>query len=511
MTALSVCRKHHRFSEDATQCYGYSLHIPIQPFLAIMSDKIIIKGPWGPVQPHHFLRLSRVSYGRFLHTKTKQTTTYINSPLTGAQIEVVYMVETVAGIDTGYVQISIPVASALIGHNYFHAGLEVLRYEIKCLELLVKVLLVSIGMSPDEIHRYMKQVRTLLDEMTWHTETASVAARKACQRRTNDHMRTKRALSPRHDAQVTDAEIFDTKSGIGLFVTLKSDDFFRQYCKGEQIKVRRKKARSENFLSEAMRPKLAGLLERLDRQVRNELLIGEKTLASVGIRHPRDMHPDALEKAMVRVWCSLGFGARRNTQNLSMPNNTAKDTLQRIEAGEDLSKSLPAYRITRDRKAINKAGGPDIAEKRAGMRFNSANLGRQLQYPRRRKLLYERRDLVVSDRTDSAIMKELQQGLEFVTNGVLPDIADPAQETAWHQCWMTFARAEHLNSLLRNSGDTDSLRVHEKPANPTPAQETAPLAVSQEKVPRVGRGVGQVPMYLSGDDDGIDPHVRDLD
>lgn len=214
-----------------------------------MLDKIIINGPWGPAQPHHLQRLVQVTYSRFLQAKAKQTTTYINSPLTGAQMEVVYRVKNVAGTNMGYVQITIPVATALIGHNRFHAGLEVIRLEIKCLELLVKILLVSIGMTPAEIRHYMKMVRPQLLELTWHNQTASVDARKACQNRINDLMRTKRGLSSRHDAVIDDAEINDSKSGVSLKVTFKNGDGYRNYNKAEQIKSRRKKARAENFIS----------------------------------------------------------------------------------------------------------------------------------------------------------------------------------------------------------------------------------------------------------------------
>lgn len=486
-----------------------------------MLDKIIIRSVWGPVLPHHFKRLAQVSYSRFLQAKTKQTTTYINSPLTGAQINVTYIVETIAGVDMGYVEISIPVASALIGHNYFHAGLEVLRYEIQCLELLVKVVLTSIGMKPDEIHRYMKLAKIILAEVTWHTESESVKARKACQRRTNDHMRAMRTLSPRHDVQVADANIMETKSGTSLLVTLKSDDLFRQYCKAEQIKVRRKKARAENFVSEAMRPKLTNLMPQLGQHIRNEQLIGGKTLAMVGITHPREMHPDFLEKAMMRVWGALGFGTRRQGQNPVKLKGLAQDTLRRYMAGENVTKSLPAYRVSRDRQTILDSDGPDIAVRRTGMRFNPANLGRQLQYPRRWKLPVERRDLVVSERTAPAIMVELQQGLDFITDGVLPDIADPAKKADWLQRWMTFVKTERLDNQFGSIGDsTDSWVspeasvLHTQPEAAEHADVPQPLlqpAIGRiRSAHRFGRSISTVTVNLS-DDDGFDPYVASYD
>lgn len=414
-----------------------------------MLDKIIIIGPWGPVQHHHLQRLVKVTYSRFLQAKAKQTTTYINSPLTGAQMEVVYRVKKVAEINVGYVQITIPVASALIGHNRFHAGLEVIRMEIKCVELLVKILLVSIGMTPAEIQHYMKMARPLLLELTWHNQTASVAARKAAQRRTQDLMRTKRDLSSRHDSIVEDAEINDSKSGTSLKVTFKNGSGYRQYNKAEQMKSRRKKARAENFVSDAMRPKLAAVTPDLEMQTRNELLAAEQTLREAGITHPRHINAKTVASVIESMWNSLGFDeANRVPDEIELKSDSARDTLRRFLAGEDVTATLPAYRISRDRKAINAAGGPEIdVRRKKRFRFNPANLGSQQHYKSRWRLRQELLELVVSKHTAPAIMEELEQGLAFVTDAELPGIADSEKRAAWNQRWQRFAREEWLGTL----------------------------------------------------------------
>lgn len=57
---------------------------------------------------------------------------------------------------------------------------------------------------------------------------------------------------------------------------------------------------------------------------------------------------------------------------------------RRFLAGEDVTETLPKYRISRDRKAILDANGPDIdAQKKKRFRFNPANLGSQLHYKNR--------------------------------------------------------------------------------------------------------------------------------
>ena len=132
----------------------------------------------------------------------------------------------------------------------------------------------------------------------------------------------------------------------------------------------------------------------------------------------------------------------------ALKGSTALDTLKRFEAGEDVVETLPEYRVSRDRLAILAAHGPDIADnQRKKLRFKSANLGRQLQYPRRWSLPDEMRNLVVSERTAPAIIEELHQGLAFVMDGVVPKFDDEAQKQAWLGRWMLFAKSEQLASL----------------------------------------------------------------
>lgn len=447
-SGMSVSQKPLVQQLGQTQCWRYSTYTPITPFLAIMLDKIIVIGPWGPAQPHHLQRLAQITYSRFLTAKTKQTTTFINSPLTGAQMELVYSVKNVAGNPMGSVQITIPVATALIGHNRFHAGLEVIRSEIKCVELLVKILLVSIGMTPAELKHYMKMARPLLLELTWHNQTASVDARKAAQRRTQDLMRAKRELSSRHDVEIDDAQVYDSKSGTSLKVSFKNGNGYRQYNKAEQMRSRRNKERADNFVSDAMRPKLGGVTPELEVHTRNELLAAEQTLRAAGITHPSHINAKTVASVMESMWHSLGFDEVNRVPNESMLTDSAKDTLRRFMAGEDVTATLPAYRISRDRQAIKKAGGPEIDVRRTKrFRFNPANLGSQQHYKSRWRLRQELRELVVSECTAPAIKEELKQGLAFVTNGELPDITDADKRTAWEHRWLRFAREEWLGKL----------------------------------------------------------------
>ena len=186
----------------------------------------------------------------------------------------------------------------------------------------------------------------------------------------------------------------------------------------------------------------------LEVQTRNELLAAGQTLREAGITHPRHINAKTAELVIESMWNSLGFDEANRLPDESKLSDNAKDTLRRFLAGEEVTATLPAYRISRDRKAINAAGGPEIdVRRKKRFRFNPANLGSQQHYKSRWRLRQELRELVVSERTAPAIMEELAQGLAFVTDGELPDIADPEKRTAWNQRWQRFAREEWLGTL----------------------------------------------------------------
>lgn len=54
---------------------------------------------------------------------------------------------------------------------------------------------------------------------------------------------------------------------------------------------------------------------------------------------------------------------------------------------------------------------------------------------------------MVSECTAPALMEELAQGLAFVTDGELPEIADPEKRATWNHRWQRFAREEWLGKL----------------------------------------------------------------
>jgi len=192
-----------------------------------MIDTLLVKGPLGPHQTRHGKRLAQMSFGRFSSEKSKPTVTYVNSPLTGAQMEVRYWVEQAGGLWIATASVRIPLASATIGQNYAHAGLADIELEKRCAGQLVKIALTACGFSQDEIDNFIKHTSTDLLELTWHTETNSRNAQRNLMKRTREAFDGLRALSSRHDAFVRDVDFREKNNACGLLVTLKTGDEFR--------------------------------------------------------------------------------------------------------------------------------------------------------------------------------------------------------------------------------------------------------------------------------------------
>lgn len=414
-----------------------------------MLDKLIVVGPWGMPQPAHSLRLTQIDIRRFLHAKAKPTTTYIDSPLTGAQIEIRYTVKNLNGPDIAYVEVEIPVASALVGHNHFHDGPSALWWEILCAGQLVRIALHGIGMTAQEIERYMEQARTTLVEITWHTACESAKARRALQNRGVKYLRARRETTSRHDVHMLDAKIIDSKSGLSSLVYFKSGDEYRQYCKPDQLGAGNRKPRYEKGLPAEIRARLKATHRELDKHARNELLIREKTLEALDTGRPgRLKHQIRVETLVDTVWSMLNFGSRDHAFDPSKAGDAAMATLQRFKAGEDMLAALPPDVGTKHRQEILNAHGPDIALTTFKERFEPANLGYQLSFERRWIVPNEWLDLVVSERTGPGLLAELQAGLAFLQDGEMPDIADAAEAKAWRARWDKFRAAQWLDVVI---------------------------------------------------------------
>lgn len=405
-----------------------------------MIDTFIAKGALGPPQPHHQTCLSKVTYSRFSHAKAKPTTTFILSPITGAQIDVKYWVEHVAGVATAFVEVRIPLASATVGHNYAHAGLDSIRLEVKCAALLTKVTLTVLGFTPDEVACFMGSTVPRQAELTWHTATASRRARLSAQRRTKDHFDAQRLASGRHDVGVADVHYEEGNGNPGVLVELKGGDLFRQYGKAEQVSSRTLKISTQRRMSEEARKYRPMILAEIEDHVRNEVLVGTETLRMFDAEHPGSWTAEKLKAVIDYVWEKAGLAPEQPVGDAEL-SPEVEVTWQRYLAGKDLVKELPPYTFRRHRALIKAAKGDDkdIAIRRKSRAVRPGAVGRQQCYDRRWEPAGELRKTVLCEETAPAIIEELQWGLAFLETGKVPD----SDGSRWQAArWIAFVARE---------------------------------------------------------------------
>ncbi|KGS60269.1 hypothetical protein X949_234 [Burkholderia pseudomallei MSHR5609] len=419
------------------------LVIKIHSFFAAMIDTLLIKGPLGPYQTHHGKRLTQMSLGRFSSEKSKPAVTYVNSPLTGAQMEVRYWLEQASGRWIATASVKIPLASAAVGQNYAHVGLADIELEKRCAGQLAKIALTACGFSQSEVDHFIKHTSTDLLELTWHTETKSRNAQWNLMNRTREAFDGLRALSSRHGVLVRDVEFREKNNACSLLVTLKTGDEFRQYQKYDQVVAKTNKGKSKYAVAPSIRPRAKELLDAIDTHDRNEVILGADTLAKLGLSHPDTWTPESLRGAIDWFWCAAGLNFEGSFDPAAI-GDAARQTLIRYQAGEAVEQSLSATTFTRHRQEILAAGGPDIDPRAAGLTDKLKSVGRQLAYDRRWRVPAEFRNLVLCDVTAPAIIEELKRGLEYVREGVLPDIADKLALDAWLARWKKFVQSERL-------------------------------------------------------------------
>jgi len=408
-----------------------------------MLDTITIKGPLGSPVSHHQMHISVLTHSRNLQSKVLRATTFIHSPITGRQIDVEYTVEDYEGVPTAFLKITLPTAAASIGHNYAHAGLASVSWERKISALLVKVTLAVLGFAPDEIKRFMKGAKCQHLELTWHTSTASRRARLSLQNRTKQHFDALFSIKGRHDIRISDLDYREGNGRPGLLVTLKSEDRFRQYGKADQIRSRRRRDRSEAWMSDDARQYSQSILGAIEHHARNEIIAGAETLRKLGLEHPRSWNETSLKRLIDHVWKAAGLRPQQPVKNRELSPEVEK-TWRSYLAGDNLRESLSDHTFSRHRAIIKEAKGEDqdIAILRKPRAVRPASLGYQLCYDRRWEPPGQLRHAVLCEETAPAILKDLKRGLAFIQDGTIPPFKDSAERAKWVYRWQEFVARE---------------------------------------------------------------------
>lgn len=397
-------------------------------------------------QPHHLDALAQVSFARFSASKSKPTTTFISSPLTGAQVEVRYWIQS-AAIPTAMLEISLPLASATIGQNYIHAGLASVHWEMACAAVLVRIILTALRFDLKEIQQFIELATGEFLELTWHANTASTRARLNLQKRSANWFEQQATISSYHDIGVKDVDYRRKNGSPGLLVEFKTGDKLRQYGKYDQTAALSQKGKHRYAFSPELAACKPELLQAIESHVRNEVLINAKTLKSLGMLSLSTWSPETLRTALDAVWVQTGLANDTNpptkTESSKSLGPEVMETLARYRAGDlNLKSDLPAATFSRHRKAISEFDGTDIAHQPLKRLVRSSSL-RQLAYDRRWEPSGELRQVALCEVTGPQILLELNRGLAYLQNGELPDIAKN-DLASWIEKWKKFAVRERF-------------------------------------------------------------------
>lgn len=349
-----------------------------------MIDNITFKGRIRPVALGITSQFDQVTIHRNSVTKSVPTTSYLNSPVTGAQIETLPTSEEFAGVPWVVLNIKIPAAAALAGQNMIHNGLEVLELELKCIRRLVKWILRSYQFDEQEISFFLDNLEVQSAELTWHTATASRRAALLAQARTIAHFLALQKIKGRHDVQVVDVDIWNRNGKICMLVTFKDGSQFRQYIKAEQATSRTKNNRRACFVSKNMRQHFNVIVAAIDTHLRNEAILSHGLMSELDILHPRNWTTQTLELAIEAVMTMGKLNQRRVTKPSELVRDGLSPEVLRTAdhhfSGKSNSGRLSAQVLSKHRRLLV-AKQLDIAEARRPSRSRSiARAGLQLRY-----------------------------------------------------------------------------------------------------------------------------------
>jgi hypothetical protein len=390
-----------------------------------MIDNITFKGPIRPVAYGIATQFDQVAILRNSVIKTVPTTSYRNSPVTGAQVETLPSSEELAGVRWEVLTIKIPAAATLAGQNMIHNGLEVLELELKCIRRLVKWILRSYQFDEQEITFFLDNLEVQSAELTWHTATASRRAARLALTRTIAHFLALQKIKGRHDVQVVDVDIWNRNGKICMLVTFKDESQFRQYIKAEQATSRTKSNRRACFVSKNMRQYFDVIIAAIDFHLRNEVILSYELMKELGILHPRKWTIAAIEAAIEAVM-TMG---RLNQRRVTKPSDLVRDGLSpevlktadhHFSGGSNAFRLSPQVLSKHRRLLISKR--LDIAEARRPSRSQSiARAGLQHQYAKRWVPGVAVRGFGICEESAFAIMEAIEQAPIDVRGAIGPD------------------------------------------------------------------------------------------
>lgn len=332
-----------------------------QPIICTMIDRTTVKARIKPFHRDDPSRFTQVFIAQHSHVKAKPTITYVNSPLTGSQMEITPSVERdVYGNDWLVLSIQVFAAANLVGQNYVHADLSHIEAEWSCISRLVRLVLAQEQFTPEEIDFFLNHSKVQQLEVCWHRQTASRRAARSLLQRSLAHFQALETLSGRHDSMVEKVHVQTSKGRTSFLVSFKNGCQLRMYLKAEQSESRTKADRLLSFVSKAKKPYVQAFDAAVDAAMRIEPIFSANYLESKGLQHPNSLTPEVVEAciadlmAMARL--DIQFATRFEDIDTS---NLSPELIESARAhldGADLEATMPPSQFTRHRQGLLPVG-----------------------------------------------------------------------------------------------------------------------------------------------------------
>jgi hypothetical protein len=386
--------------------------------ICTMLDRLTFRSRIKPYHRDDSTRFAQVFIAQHSQAKAKPTITYIDSPLTGAQLEITPSVERdIYDNDWLVLTVEVFVAAAIAGQNYVHADMQHVPAELSCVAGLVRVVLAREGFTPEEIDFFLKYTVQQEMELCWHRATASRRAARALLLRAQAHFQALEEISSRHDSLVTQVDVQTSHARTTVLVSFKDDCKLRLYLKAEQAEVRTKRKRRLSFVSKAVRPYIKQIEAAVDAHLRIEPIFSESFLKDHGMPHPGSVTPEtiaaALKDFMAMARLDMPFAMGPEDVDTTGLSPEVLGSLVRHFNGANLEAELEAHTFTRHRQALL-PHGVELAVVR--LKSNPA-LGHTLY----KQLAYENRWLPPAALLPHAVTWDTAPGFRLALDAMLPD------------------------------------------------------------------------------------------
>jgi hypothetical protein len=356
-------------------------------------------------------------------TKFRPSAEYLQSPLTGSQMDLTISPDFRRDREDLHVRIRIPLASALLGQNWMHGWTETLDAELQAASRLVRVVLMSYQFRAEEIDRFFATTRTVSAELTWHIQTASYRAAKNLLMRVYQMIKVLHAHNSSHDVGVAGYVFYDENQRESLKVYLKNGSAMKFYVKvDEMADTRRRKARGVP-MHEAHRADTATVREEIGTHLRVEVIPCEKQLREHGASNPGAWNPELLETIAEEILDLAGFKTPYLPEAGSVDVNGLSASLRRSLTKyrtDGVVAGLTDSTFSRHRQALL-CRGIDIGIPPPDHRCLNANIGRQLHFSKRWIAPQTMRNFMMSDATLPVLSTVLEEMAARIGEELTPE------------------------------------------------------------------------------------------